>query len=61
MQRFLVTTADERTWPKDRPILFLGEWCRLYNRRHVWSKLDAIVADPYGVEIEKKNRDKAYL
>ena len=61
MQRFLVTTADERTWPKDRPILFLGEWCRLYNRRHVWSKLDAIVADPYGVEIEQKTRDKAYL
>lgn len=30
---FLVTTADENTWPEKEKILFLGEWCRLYSRK----------------------------
>ena len=30
---FLVTTADENTWPENEKILFLGEWCRLYARK----------------------------
>lgn len=46
MKRFLITTADERTWRTDRPILFLGEWCRLYDRRAQWESLDAEVM-PY--------------
>lgn len=46
MKRFLITTADERTWRRDRPVLFLGEWCRLYNRRSAWEPLDAEVV-PY--------------
>ena len=24
--RYLITTADERTWVQDQPVLFLGEW-----------------------------------
>ena len=44
--RFLITTADERSWKLDRPVLFLGEWCRLFRRRDIWSTLDARVA-PY--------------
>ena len=39
-KRVLVTTSDERTWPKDKPVLFLGEWCTRYSRRHVWESLD---------------------
>ncbi len=27
VKRFLVTTALEETWGKDKSILFLGEWC----------------------------------
>ena len=47
VKRVLVTTALEDTWPKDgSPILFLGEWCKLYERKHVWEKLDYEVA-PY--------------
>lgn len=40
--RVLITTAIERTWPKDtkKPVLFLGEWCKLYKRKHVWKDLD---------------------
>lgn len=46
MKRFLITTAEESTWRSDCPVLFLGEWCRLYDRRAVWDCLDAEVA-PY--------------
>ncbi len=53
----LVTTADERTWKFDRPMLFLGEWCLNYDRRHVWNGLDAVIAKPYG--LGKKNKDNA--
>lgn len=60
MSRFLITTADERTWMFDRPVLFLGEWCRRYDRRQVWSALDGVVADPYGVAFADKARDLAF-
>lgn len=40
MQRYLITTADESTWVFDRPVLFLGKWCLLSRREHIWSKLD---------------------
>jgi len=40
--RVLITTALEITWPKnkDTPILFLGEWCKLYGRKNTWESLD---------------------
>ena len=57
--RYLITTADERTWKFDRPVLFLGEWCRLYDRRHVWQQMDAIVASPYGLGKAQKDADYA--
>jgi putative transferase (TIGR04331 family) len=44
VNRFLVTTALEQTWPtENEPVLFLGEWCRLYSRKERWSKMDAEV------------------
>lgn len=57
--RYLITTADERTWKFDRPVIFLGEWCRLYGRKHVWQDMDAIVAEPYGLGLAKKDADYA--
>jgi putative transferase (TIGR04331 family) len=36
---FLATTADERFWKTEGPVLFLGKWCQLYARRHVWQAL----------------------
>ena len=59
--RHLVTTADERTWPADTPLLFLGEWCRSYQRRSVWSGLDAALAEPYGLSIEQRKADDTRL
>lgn len=61
MSRFLVTTADERSWKFDRSVLFLGEWCRLYNRKHVWEGMDAVVAEPYGLQSRNLESDLAYI
>lgn len=55
MKRFLITTEDERSWKFDRPVLFLGEWCRLFERKHIWEAMDAIVARPYGLPDKEKN------
>ena len=59
--RYLVTTADERTWPTDQPVLLLGEWCRLYDRKAVWEKLDAEVVPYHWEDREKLYRDYQYL
>lgn len=40
MKSHLVTTADERTWTQDRPLLFLGKWCLRYDRREAWDGLN---------------------
>lgn len=55
--RYLITTADERTWKFDRPVIFLGEWCRLYDRKHIWQDMDAIVTAPYGLGQAQKDAD----
>jgi putative transferase (TIGR04331 family) len=56
-----VTTADEGTWPADGPVLFLGEWCRLYERRRVWERLDAEVVPYHWDDRDKLSRDYLYL
>lgn len=44
----LITTALEETWDFNQPVLFLGEWCKLYNRKSVWEKLDSeVLKSPY--------------
>ena len=37
---FLVTTANQKYWKTDEKILFLGEWCKVYSEKHIWSNLD---------------------
>lgn len=59
--RYLITTPDERTWYHDRPIIFLGEWCRLYERQNVWGNLDAKMVPPYGWDIRQKDADFSYV
>ena len=51
--RKLVTTAIEETWPEKGSILFLGEWCRRYNRKEIWESLDSTVM-PYHWDDRKK-------
>jgi putative transferase (TIGR04331 family) len=48
VRTFLATTALEEFWDTSKSILFLGEWCRLYSRKSIWSKFDAeVLASPY--------------
>jgi len=58
---FLVTTADERYWKTDASILFLGEWCKRYDRRHVWSKLDSETLPYHWDDRQRLFRDFQFL
>lgn len=40
---FLATTALEEFWDITKPIVFLGDWCLLYERRSHWEALDGKV------------------
>ena len=61
MERLLVTTALERSWSDVKPMLFLGEWCRLYSRRDRWSELDAAVLPYHWDDRAKFTVDSQYL
>lgn len=58
---FLVTTADENTWPENSRILFIGEWCRRYSRKEVWSKLDTTLLNYHWDDRIKLYDDYLYL
>jgi putative transferase (TIGR04331 family) len=36
--KLLVSTAIEETWGDDDEIVFLGEWCKIYDRKAQWEK-----------------------
>lgn len=59
MKYHLITTADEQSWKFNHPVIFLGEWCRTYNQKDTYSKLDYIVAPPYGLGQKNKDVDHA--
>ncbi len=57
----LVTTADQRFWKTDTKILFLGDWCRRYSQKHVWSQLDHEVLPFHWDNREKLYQDYQFL
>ena len=61
--RTLITTADERTWPKGEgeSVLFLGEWCKRYSRKKKWEKLNSIVAPYHWDDRKMLFKDYQYL
>lgn len=61
LDSFLVTTALEKTWPEGSPILFLGEWCRLYHRKDRWQSLDNQLLPFHWDDRDKLNFDFDYL
>lgn len=58
---FLVTTALEETWPHHRPVLFLGEWVKRFERRSIWQSMDAVVAKPFGMCSQERERNFDYV
>ena len=61
VKRFLITTALEETWRDDVPVIFLGEWCQLYNRKEKWKKMDAEVVPYHWDDRKKLHQDYLYL
>lgn len=43
-RRFLITTAKYSAWRFNEPVVFLGDWCKLYSQKHKWESLDSAVA-----------------
>jgi putative transferase (TIGR04331 family) len=58
---FLITTADQRFWKTDEPIIFLGEWCKLFSQRHIWEQLSYEVLPYHWDDRKKLYEDYLYL
>ena len=58
---FLITTANQRFWKKDEKILFLGDWCKTYKLKEVWSKLDYEVVSYHWDNRRQLYHDYLYL
>ncbi len=61
MNRFLITTALPETWAYNKPILFLGEWCKLYSKKHIWEDFDSVTVDYHWDDRTKVYSDYKYL
>ena len=59
----LVTTALEETFPQNTSdeVLFLGEWCKIYNRKDYWSKFNSKTLDYHWDDRDKLYSDYQYL
>ena len=58
---FLITTAEQRFWKTDEPVLCLGEWCKLFSQRDVWKKLTHEVLPYHWDDRKKLHQDYLYL
>ncbi|GJQ50994.1 MAG: hypothetical protein HKUEN01_33800 [Candidatus Kuenenia stuttgartiensis] len=58
---FLATTALEEFWDKSQKIVFLGEWCKLYDRKNEWDKLEHETLPYHWDDRQKLYSDYLYL
>jgi len=58
---FLITTADQKYWKFDEPVLFLGEWCKLYSQKKVWENLNYTVLPYHWDDRARLYRDYKFL
>jgi len=60
---FLVTTALDETFPLDKEtnILFLGEWCKVYNKSAKWKEYKSKTLDYHWSDRLKLSQDSKYL
>ncbi len=61
MKRLLITTPISESWQEDVPVLFLGEWCKLFSEKLKWSKLDYQVVSYHWNDRVKLLNDYKYL
>lgn len=57
----LATTALEWTWDEHRPLVFLGEWCKRYERASHWRTREHVAVRNHWDDRSKLQRDQAYL
>lgn len=60
-KRILVTTALEESWPEEGQVLFLGNWCQLYERKEKWLSMDFKVLPYHWDDRKKLYNDFIYL
>jgi len=60
-KKILVTSPIESTWGKDEDIIFLGEWCKKFSRRHVLSNRNHSSLEYHWRDRVKLDKDHAYL
>ncbi len=60
-KRYLITSINEKTWKFNEPVVFLGDWCKSYDRKHIWQNMDHVVAPPYGINYNKRKKDLSEL
>ena len=60
-KNYLVTTPLQETWPQKGKIIFLGEWCKIYSRKHEWENLDYEVLHYHWDDRKKLNKDFEYI
>lgn len=58
---FLITTADQRFWKTDEPVLFLGEWCKLYSQKALWQHMQQETLPYHWDDRIKFRHDCVYL
>lgn len=58
---YLVATALEETWPKNKPFVFLGGWCLRFSRRQIWDSLHYTIAPYHWDERSLIDQDFQYL
>jgi putative transferase (TIGR04331 family) len=61
LPRVLVTTQLQDSWKVDEPTLFLGEWCKAFNNKSTWLKMDSQTVNYHWTDREKLERDYNYL
>jgi len=61
MKKALITTANEASWFDDQPVLFLGEWCKIYSRKEVWEKMHYEVMSYHWDDKKKLAKDYEYV
>jgi len=57
--RHLIVSSNQLTWKFDRPVIFLGQWCCLYQDREIWGCMDGMLAKPYGLDQNEKEKNHA--
>jgi putative transferase (TIGR04331 family) len=58
---FLAITANSKFWDKNKELLFLGEWCKLYSSKKTWNQLSYKTLDYHWNDRTKLFDDYMYI